>query len=483
MASRFGEMLLNRRRELGMSIQQVANVIKIRPQIIEFFETGNFASMPPRGYAQGMIASYARYLGLNPREVVNAYFDELYIYERGGSASGSQFTEGATNPVPRSVSTSGRYLMVDPPSSSRYGQRPQQAGYVSDSTTGHQSLRVAESERRAANLQNTGTDLRPLGPSYADDHYRNRGTLGSARPAADRTVRMGRPSSDPAETRNLNLRGRGSGRPGYGAPNRGRSQNPSRGGRGAGARVGARRGSAPSGLASLDPRFLMGGIAAIVVVLILIIFLLVRGCSSSASQGSDTTPASSSVVQDATTDDTSAADDTAKGDDTTDGTDTTDDTTDEDNTDADATDADADATADGEDTTGEGDDTQDGENADQPAEPVETVVAVSVDDKVTSWIEIKVDGQVVYGAQTAGPFEKEFRPTESIEITVDHPGDVHVTENGETVDWDTRTSGIGRVSISVPQPQTDDTATDGEATDGTDTTDDIQTDESGGTAE
>ena len=77
MAARFGDMLLEQRRRMGLSIQQVANTIKIRPQIIEFFETGNFASMPPRGYAQGMISSYARFLGLNPREVVNAYFDDL----------------------------------------------------------------------------------------------------------------------------------------------------------------------------------------------------------------------------------------------------------------------------------------------------------------------------------------------------------------------------------------------------------------------
>ena len=82
MAARFGDMLLEQRRRMGLSIQQVANTIKIRPQIIEFFETGNFASMPPRGYAQGMISSYARFLGLNPREVVNAYFDDLMAYER-----------------------------------------------------------------------------------------------------------------------------------------------------------------------------------------------------------------------------------------------------------------------------------------------------------------------------------------------------------------------------------------------------------------
>ena len=99
MASRFGEMLLNRRREMGLSIQQVANTIKMRPQIIEYFETGNFAAMPPRGYAQGMISSYARFLGLNPREVVGAYFDELYVFERTGEFAGSRFAEGASEPA------------------------------------------------------------------------------------------------------------------------------------------------------------------------------------------------------------------------------------------------------------------------------------------------------------------------------------------------------------------------------------------------
>ena len=46
MSSRFGGMLRERRRSLGLSIQQVANTIKIRPQIIEFFENGDFTSMP-----------------------------------------------------------------------------------------------------------------------------------------------------------------------------------------------------------------------------------------------------------------------------------------------------------------------------------------------------------------------------------------------------------------------------------------------------
>ena len=114
MAARFGDMLLEQRRRMGLSIQQVANTIKIRPQIIEFFETGNFASMPPRGYAQGMISSYARFLGLNPREVVNAYFDDLMAYERETSQQGGRFQDAAGYVNSRSSGDNGRFLMVRP---------------------------------------------------------------------------------------------------------------------------------------------------------------------------------------------------------------------------------------------------------------------------------------------------------------------------------------------------------------------------------
>ena len=112
MAACFGDMLLEQRRRMGLSIQQVANTIKIRPQIIEFFETGNFASMPPRGYAQGMISSYARFLGLNPREVVNAYFDDLMAYERETSQQGGRFQDAAGYVNSRSSVDNGRFLMV-----------------------------------------------------------------------------------------------------------------------------------------------------------------------------------------------------------------------------------------------------------------------------------------------------------------------------------------------------------------------------------
>ena len=96
-----------------------------------------------------------------------------------------------------------------------------------------------------------------------------------------------------------------------------------------------------------------------------------------------------------------------------------------------------------------------------------TKVKISVAKGKTAWIEVKVDGKSVYGAQATGPFEQEYTPESSIEITTSKPSDVTVTKNGEKVRYDTKTSGVARVTITVPKKETTD-AEDGETTDGND---------------
>ena len=97
-------------------------------------------------------------------------------------------------------------------------------------------------------------------------------------------------------------------------------------------------------------------------------------------------------------------------------------------------------------------------------------VKVSVAKGKTAWIEVKVDGKSVFGAQATGPFEQEYTPESSIEITTSKPSDVTVTKNGEKVRYDTKTSGVARVTITVPKKETTDSE-DGESADGTDTAD------------
>ena len=83
---KFSETLKNKRHELGLTISQASSVLKLKEQVLIAFEEGDFENMPKSGYAQGMLASYARYLGLSPRELVDMYSEEYYEYVHGQSS-------------------------------------------------------------------------------------------------------------------------------------------------------------------------------------------------------------------------------------------------------------------------------------------------------------------------------------------------------------------------------------------------------------
>ena len=451
MAARFGDMLLEQRRRMGLSIQQVANTIKIRPQIIEFFETGNFASMPPRGYAQGMISSYARFLGLNPREVVNAYFDDLMAYERETSQQGGRFQDAAGYVNSRSSVDNGRFLMVPGGRSTRYGQRPQQAGYITE-TGSSEEIRSQRDRFRSTPMPEDRALPAARGVArdpragYGDGGYSERGYRGvsAGRPRggfadADTTQvtprlrsqsqpYSQRSSAPRSGQRNMQRQG------GYrGRPDNDRGRMPQGNSRG-GSNRGRGGGRAPQNN-GLDPRIVYAGIGAVALLLIVLIVVLLRGCGSSAPETTPETPA----VTKTTTKKSSKKTETVDEDED------TDEATDE-STDSDA----AKATA-------------------KKEENEVTKVKVSVAKGKTAWIEVKVDGKSVYGAQATGPFEQEYTPESSIEITTSKPSDVTVTKNGEKVRYDTKTSGVARVTITVPKKETTDSE-DGESTEGTDDT-------------
>lgn len=417
MAARFGEMLLNRRRHMGLSIQQVANVIKIRPQIIEYFEMGDFASMPPRGYAQGMISSYARYLGLNPREVVQAYFDDLYEYERSTDHAGGRFQDAAGYVSPRSSSATGRFMIVDTPRANpRYGQRPPQAGYVSEATSGHEPVRITGGGRPRSSAPLAGAPgQRRLPPSAGMTAQLDRTQLQPRVRAS-----MG---ADPRSASAGRSRSYGGGavpprRGGAVAPHRGGSPN-----RGGFYGRGPERGQGLGG--GIDPRLIIAGVIIVLILLVVVVFMGMRSCSAAREGDSATTPQPTSAVTspespDTDSDDTSGDEDTAASDDE-------DPTTDDD---------------------------ADPESATTPEEPEQTVVTISVDDGMQSWLEIKLNGQSIFANNVTGPLEQEYTVTSSIEITADEPANVHVKQNGEDVRWDTSIAGVARVDITAPQPST-----------------------------
>ena len=214
--------------------------------------------------------------------------------------------------------------------------------------------------------------------------------------------------------------------------NRGRM--PQGGGRSSSSR--GRGGSRAPQNNGLDPRIVYAGIGAVALLLIVLIVVLLRGCASSTPETTPETPA----VTKTTTKKSSKKTETVDEDED------TDEPTDE-STDSDA----AKTTA-------------------KKEENEVTKVKVSVAKGKTAWIEVKVDGKSVYGAQATGPFEQEYTPESSIEITTSKPSDVTVTKNGEKVRYDTKTSGVARVTITVPKKETTDSEN-GEISDGAETTD------------
>ena len=432
MAVHFGQTLQERRRQMGLSIQQVANTIKIRPQIVEFFEAEDFASMPPRGYAQGMISSYARFLGLNPRQIVEAYFDGLYTYEHSGAGVSGNYQMPASEPNTRGSNPRGRYFMVQGPTSagSRYAQRPPQAGYVAETSENEGRYRGrdlrARPSTRGAGAQGRGR--RPRGnPGMAGAANRLDATTrmehlasGADLPALTRAHDpSGRPRPQGAGSRPQGARGPQSPRSRQGRrPQGSRSGAVPPRGRGSG------RGAAPSGF-QLDPRLLLGIIAALLLVIILLAFSAVRGCTSGSQ--ADQSSGSTTKVQPAGSGDTSngsasdASSDDAQGQ---------------------ASDGDS---ADGSDASG-------GQQADAAPQQVKVKVKIKTTG-VVAFLEVKLDGKSVLGKDEVGPFEQEFNVTQSIEITTDKPSDVVVYKNGERVRYDMKTSGVAKVTITLSKEE------------------------------
>lgn len=100
-----GSVLREARERKSYDLTTVARRLRIRPDILRAIEASDFASMPPRGYTRNMVNAYARFLGLNPTEIVNMYLDEAYAYQvekARGAAPGSGFVmEGTYQRRPR----------------------------------------------------------------------------------------------------------------------------------------------------------------------------------------------------------------------------------------------------------------------------------------------------------------------------------------------------------------------------------------------
>lgn len=72
-----GANLREAREARGLSIASVAATTRITPRVLEAIERNDLAALPPRTYARGFVAVYAREIGLDPHEIVRTYFAQF----------------------------------------------------------------------------------------------------------------------------------------------------------------------------------------------------------------------------------------------------------------------------------------------------------------------------------------------------------------------------------------------------------------------
>ena len=485
----FSEMLVDRRRELGLSIKQASNVLRLKEEGLIAFEEGDFDSIPKSGYAQGMLSSYARYLGLNAKTVVNQFSQDLFEHERGAgshearrrsrrnrdSADGPLYqtpqanvgqprrtyvesrgflpTSGGfagdmsdfattSSPRPRyssshgdgyddsypqgrpytsrvplssNVSPLGTSQRQRPMSRTGYGQQEQYGSYASPSM-------AQGTYARGYGRHGDVTTRRVMPSQYQDDMLLDNDgeSYQSASSMAGR-----RSSRNIASTQRPNVRRRSGG---SSARGRNRTQTPAHGG--------------IVGMIELflqdRSRMLVLIVAVLTIVLSAVIILSVRSCiSSSQSTGRSVTVTStgeSNTEEKASEDVSSEEEQRAR----------------------------EEATA--------------AKVAETEANVSSRVIEVAVADGEVTWLEIAYDGKSDIAETVTGPWNRKYTVTQSITVNVNDTTAVTVMEDGKKLEFDSKASGIGTITVQVSK-KGDNTSstTEGNAAAGTTQTTDGQT--------
>ncbi len=102
-----GAALRARRESLGISLEQMSKTTNIRPALLQAFEESDYEKHPPKGYASGMLSSYARALGMDPRQILSGYGRELADEERHEGLDGTGRFRRAGSGDSRSARRSG----------------------------------------------------------------------------------------------------------------------------------------------------------------------------------------------------------------------------------------------------------------------------------------------------------------------------------------------------------------------------------------
>src|SRR5882724_1176614 len=103
----FGEELRRERELRDISVREISEATNIPTRFLEALEQNNFSILPGGAYNRGFIRSYARHIGINIEEMLNAYTQEIGRQEahppadarRGAQPAGPKAPSGATGLV------------------------------------------------------------------------------------------------------------------------------------------------------------------------------------------------------------------------------------------------------------------------------------------------------------------------------------------------------------------------------------------------
>src|SRR5690606_22427061 len=76
---RAGRKLAEARRQRGLSLDEVADRIRVRREFLEALEEMNVKLLPGKAYALAFLRSYARELGIPEKSIVDQFQDECAL--------------------------------------------------------------------------------------------------------------------------------------------------------------------------------------------------------------------------------------------------------------------------------------------------------------------------------------------------------------------------------------------------------------------
>ena len=431
----FSETLSSRRRQLGFSTAQATRVLRLKEDVLIAFEEGNFEAMPKSGYAQGMLSSYARYLGLDAAQIVEMYADELEHWRREvarkpggphyGATAGGQRSGGVGQPY---VASRGLLPTSGGPAgdmgsfaTTRVRTRRQEPydGYERDDDTSayadgpsqgyHTSSHPYTNRAPARRVRSGGTryydDIQTRGVRARDYEDDLRIGMDARSYEAASTQRGRRASRSTSSSGRQRVRRRPDGRSGA----RGRSGSSSR----------RRNQQMSSGLLQ-SPMQAFAVIGVAIAVISVVLVLSISSCINSNFNATRTVPVSTA---------TSTNDGQATSKDATSG--------------SEAIDAGSDVDID----TATRESTTSQRNA-------QTSVSISVADGAVTWLEIDCDGTSEVAETVTGPWQNTYVVEDSLTVQAGDTTAVSVIQNGRQVQFDSMASGIGTIRIQGTKSNT-----------------------------